>query len=361
MKRFSIVAPAALTLALCASPLAAFANGDGAYDVTVLVSDGVVHAPTIDSNLVNPWGIAFNPNGFVWIANNGTSTSTLYDGNGKASPPPPMEPLIVTFAAGNDTKPTGIVFNGTQDFKVGGQSAFFIFSSESGVISAWAPGANATVAQTMATRAGAIYKGLALAANGKQNLLYATDFHNRKIDVFDTAYADALGKLKCRFKADVPRHFAPFGIQNINGDLFVSYAKQDEEGEDDVAGRGLGLVVVFDANGCLIRHFAGGWPLNAPWGMALAPASFGPFSNTLLIGNFGDGRINAFSLRTGAFVGTLQREHGRPIEIEGLWGLRFGNGILDQPTGTLFFTAGPSDENHGIYGKIEPPAGRDDD
>ncbi len=360
MKRFSIVAPGALSLALCALPLAAHDNGS--YDVTVLVSDGVVSAPNIDAHLVNPWGIAFNPNGFVWIANNGTSTSTLYDGNGKPSPPPPMGPLIVTFAAGKDTKPTGIVFNGTQDFKVSSQAAPFIFSSESGVISAWAPAVNPTVAQTMATRAGAIYKGLALAANGKENFLYATDFHNRKIDVFDTGYADALaqGKLKCKFKADVPRHFAPFGIQNVNGDLFVTYAKQDEEGEDDVAGRGLGLVVVFDANGCLIRHFAGGWPLNAPWGITLAPASFGQFSNTVLIGNFGDGRINAFSLRTGAFVGTLEGEHGRAIQVEGLWGLRFGNGVLDQPTSTLFFTAGPNDENHGIYGKIEPPA-RDDD
>ena len=354
MKRFRIAAPIVLALTLCTSPLVTRANGS--YDVTVLVSDGVVSAPNIDGHLVNPWGIAFNPNGFVWIANNATGTSTLYDGNGK---PSPATPLIVTIPEG---KPTGIVFNGTQDFKVNGQAAPFIFSSEAGVISAWAPAVNPTQAQQKAKREGAIYKGLALAANGKENLLYATDFHNRKIDVFDTAYEDALakGKLKCKFKADVPRHFAPFGIQNVNGDLFVTYAKQDDEGEDDVAGRGLGVVVVFDANGCLIRHFAGGWPLNAPWGIALAPASFGRFSNALLIGNFGDGRINAFSLRTGGFVGTLHREHAKAIEIEGLWGLRFGNGILDQPTNTLFFTAGPDDEAHGIYGKIEPP-GQDDD
>jgi uncharacterized protein (TIGR03118 family) len=341
-----------LALALCAVPLAARAN-DGSYDVTVLVSD----APTSDANLVNPWGIAFNPNFFVWIANNGTGTATLYDGNGKRSPDPP---LIVSIP---DGKPTGIVFNGTLDFKVDDQHVpGFIFASEAGVISAWAGDVNLTEAQKMATREGAIYKGLALAANGKENFLYATDFHNGKIDVFDTLYEDAIakGKLKCKFKADVPRHFGPFGIQNINGDLFVTYAKQDEDREDDVAGHGLGVVVVFDANGCLIRHFAGGWPLNAPWGVALAPASFGRFSNDLLIGNFGDGRINAFDLRTGAFAGTLRRGHRKAIELEGLWGLRFGNGVLDQPTNTLFFTAGPGDEEHGIYGKIEPTEHDDD-
>jgi uncharacterized protein (TIGR03118 family) len=357
MKRFRISAPAMLAVALCASPLAARANGS--YDVTVLVSDGVVSAPNLDTHLVNPWGIAFNPNGFVWIANNGTGTSTLYDGNGKLSPAPPSGPLVVTIPEG---KPTGVVFNGTQDFKVNGQAAPFVFSSEVGVISAWAPAVNPTQAQKMATREGAIYKGLALAANGKENFLYATDFHNGKIDVFDSGYEDAVakGKLKCTFKVDMPRGFGPFGIQNINGDLFVTYAKQDADREDDVSGHGLGVVAVFDANGCLIRHFAGGWPLNAPWGMALAPASFGRFSNRLLIGNFGDGRINTFDLSTGIFTGTLRRQHGKAIEIEGLWGLRFGNGVLDQPTSTLFFTAGPDDEAHGIYGKIEP-AERDDD
>ena len=354
MKRLQITASAMLVLALCAVPLAA--RADRSYDVTALVSDGVVSAPNIDPHLVNPWGIAFNPNGFVWIANNGTGTSTLYDGNGK---PSPATPLIVTVPEG---KPTGIVFNGTQDFKVDGQSAPFIFSSEAGVISAWAPAVKPTEARKMASREGAIYKGLALAANGKENFLYATDFYNGKIDVFDATYGDALakGKLKCKFKVDVPRRFAPFGIQNINGDLFVTYAKQDQDREDDVAGHGLGVVVVFDANGCLIRHFAGGWPLNAPWGIALAPASFGRFSNRLLIGNFGDGRINAFDLGTGIFTGSLRGEHGRAIELEGLWGLRFGNGIFDQPTNTLFFTAGPDDEAHGIYGKIEPTEHDDD-
>jgi uncharacterized protein (TIGR03118 family) len=321
------------------------------------VSDGSVPGTVVDAKLVNPWGIAFNPNAFVWIANNGSGTSTLYDGKGQPSPsvpiPPLPAPLIVTIPGG---APTGIVFNGTPDFKVNDQAAPFIFASEAGIISAWSPTVDPTNAQPMATRNGAIYKGLALAANGKENFLYATDFRNARIDVFDAGYQDALqaGKLKCNFDIDVPRRFAPFGIQNINGDLFVTYAKQDQDAEDDVAGRGLGLVVVYDADGCLIRRFAGGWPLNAPWAVALAPAGFGKFGSRLLVGNFGDGTINAFDLHTGAFAGTLRGTDGRPLRIDGLWGLRFGNGVLDQSADSLFFTAGPEDEKHGLYGRIDP-------
>jgi len=342
---------------VCIKPCDAIAHGS--YEVTILVSDGSQASVHTDSKLVNPWGIAFNPNAFVWIANNGTDSSTLYDGDGNPSPPPnptpppPGGPLIVSIPGG---KPTGIVFNGTPDFKINQQSTPFIFSSETGVISAWAPTIALTQAQTAGGKAGAIYKGLALAANGSGNFLYATDFHNRRIDVFDTNFQDALaaGKLKCSFSAEVPRHFAPFGIQNIHGDLYVTYAKQDSGQEDDVAGAGLGLILVFDADGCLVRRFTAGFPLNAPWGLALAPASFGRFGNRLLVGNFGDGRINAFDIATGFFVGALHGANGHPLKFDGLWGLSFGNGVVDQPTGTLFFTAGPNDEMHGIYGRIDP-------
>jgi len=342
----------ALALASALSAIPSMAN-EAEYDVTNLVSDGSVSAAFTDAHLVNPWGIAFNPNGFVWIANNNSGTATLYNGKGQPSPPSPQSPLVVNIPGG---APTGLVFNGTQDFTVNGQVPPFIFSSEAGVISAWSPALDLHNAQHATARSGAIYKGLALAANGTENFLYATDFHNAKIDVFDTKYQDALaaGKLKCDFSVDIPHRFAPFGIQNINGDLYVTYAKQDKDAEDDVAGAGLGLIVVFDANGCLIRRFAGGWPLNAPWGLALAPASFGQFGGLLLVGNFGDGTINAFHLRSGVFAGTLHGSNGRPIRIEGLWGLRFGNGILDQSADSLFFTAGPGDEKHGLYGRIDP-------
>ncbi len=330
-------------------PLEAIAHGG--FEVTILVTDTKQPPATTDPNLVNPWGIAFNPNAFVWIADNGTGKSTLYDGNGTISPP--GTPLVVTIP---DGAPTGIVYNGTMDFKVNTQAAPFIFSSEAGVISAWSPNVNLTQAQKVASRAGAIYKGLALAANGTANFLYATDFHGGKINVFDTTFQDALaaGKLKCSFSADLPRHFAPFGIQNIHGDLYVTYAKQDKEGEDDVSGPGLGLILVFDADGCLVRRFTSGWPLNAPWGLAVSPASFGQFGNRLLVGNFGDGKIHAFDIATGFFVGTLQRKNGRALKLDGLWGLSFGNGVLNQPTDTLFFTAGPDDEGHGVYGRIDP-------
>jgi uncharacterized protein (TIGR03118 family) len=198
----------------------------------------------------------------------------------------------------------------------------------------------------------AIYKGLALAANGQGHFLYAADFHHNRIDVFDSNFHPVT--LSGHFSDPrIPPRFAPFGIQNILGNLYVTYAKQDEEGEDDVTGPGLGFVDVFDANGHLLRRLISRGPLNAPWGVALAPADFGRFRNRLLIGNFGDGRINAFDLRTGEFRGTLRKASGKPIEIEGLWGLAFGNGLLNQPTKTLFFAAGPDDEEHGLYGRID--------
>jgi uncharacterized protein (TIGR03118 family) len=332
------------------------------YQQRNLVSDGFMTAEHTDANLVNPWGIAFNPNGFVWVADNGTGVSTLYDGNGVP------QSLVVTIPTPSDSsalgKPTGIVFNGSGDFviskgDVSGASPF-IFASENGTIAAWAPSVDRTHALLVVDNSGseAIYKGLALAANGTGNFLYATDFHNGKIDVFDKDFKPA--SLPGSFSdPDLPAGFAPFGIRNISGALYVTYAMQDEDKEDDVAGKGLGVVDVFDANGHLISRFASGGPLNAPWGLALAPADFGKFSNHLLIGNFGDGTINAYDLASGEFHGRLRTTDGEKLAIEGLWGISFGNGIEDQPTSVLFFAAGPGDEEHGLYGRIEPAV--DDD
>jgi uncharacterized protein (TIGR03118 family) len=201
---------------------------------------------------------------------------------------------------------------------------------------------------------GAVYKGLALAANGTAQFLYATDFHHNRIDVFDKDFKPATPSSSCSF-ADpkMQSGFAPFGIQNLDGNIYVTYAKQDNAKHDDVAGRGFGFVNVFDANGCLLKRLARRGQLNAPWGMAIAPADFGRFSNTLLIGNFGDGRINAFDIASGNFRGQLRTNHGKPLSIDGLWGLRFGNGLNNQPTNALFFTAGPNEEAHGLYGEIE--------
>jgi uncharacterized protein (TIGR03118 family) len=328
----------------------------GFYSVRNLVSDGSVPAAHVDPALVNPWGIAFNPNGFVWVADNETGVSTLYDGRGvKQSlvvtipPPPGVDP---------PSSPTGIVFSSGADFVVsaGGASgpSRFIFATEDGTIAGWAPNVDATHAILAVNNSAshAIYKGLALAANGEAHFLYAADFHHNRIDVFDGNFHPVT--LSGRFRDSmIPAHFAPFGIHNILGNLYVTYAKQDEEAEDDVTGPGLGFVDVFNANGHLIRRFITRGPLNAPWGIALAPADFGRFRNRLLVGNFGDGRINAFDLRTGEFRGTLRRPSGQAIALEGLWGIAFGNGLFHQPTNTLFFAAGPDDEEHGVYGRID--------
>jgi uncharacterized protein (TIGR03118 family) len=329
----------------------------GSYSVRNLVSDGFVTADHTDPDLVNPWGVVFNPNGPVWVADNGTGLSTLYDGFGV------KQALVVTIptATGGTlpASPTGIVFSSGSDFvvtqnAVSGASVF-IFATEDGTIAGWNPTVNRTNAILVADQSGghAIYKGLALAATGAAHFLYAADFHNNRIEVFDSSFhvVTSPGGFS---DPKIPHGYAPFGIQNIQGNLYVTYAKQDEGAKDDVAGPGLGFVDVFDANGHLLRRFASRGTLNAPWGLALAPADFGRFSNTLLIGNFGDGQINAFDLQSGAPRGRLQTPDGHAISIDGLWGIAFGSGVANQPTNALFFAAGPAGETHGVYGRIDP-------
>ena len=354
-----------LLIALAAAP-AVHADGHF-YKQHNLVSDGFVKADHTDTNLVNAWGVAFNPFGPVWVADNGTGVSTLYDGAGIPQPLTPS-PLVVTIPSPKDDNgggnPTGIVFNGSTGFvvskdKVSGASRF-IFATEDGVIAGWAPNVDRTHAIRAIdnSKSGAVYKGLALSAGGNGGLLYATDFINNKIDVFDSDAIDGSFKPVTLWKGaftdpKMPAKFAPFGIQAINGDIYVSYAKQGAD-VDEEHGAGLGFVNVFDPNGHLIRRVASMGTLNAPWGMALAPAGFGKFSNHLLVGNFGDGRINAYNLVTGKFAGQLKAAHsGHPIVIDGLWGLAFGNGFVGQRVNTLFFAAGPGDEAHGLYGLID--------
>jgi uncharacterized protein (TIGR03118 family) len=319
-----------------------------------LVSDGAMAAANTDANLVNAWGIAFNPTGFVWVANNHTNTATLYDGNGVP------QSLVVSIPPGaaGDAGPTGIVFNGAPDFKVTQNGttgvAAFIFASEAGTIAAWAPTVNRTNAVTMFDGGpnGPIYKGLALANFAGANYLYAADFRSNKIDVFNSSFAKVT--LPGGFSdPSLPAGFAPFGIQAIGNRIYVAYAQQATTGPDEVAGAGLGALDVFDTSGVLIKQLTVGGPLNAPWGMAMAPANFGSFSNALLVGNFGDGKINAYDPTSGQLMGTLSTPDGAPIVIDGLWGIAFGNGINSQPANTLFFAAGPADETHGQYGRID--------
>ena len=330
-------------------------EGHSAYAAHALVSDGAVPADVTDAHLVNPWGVAFNPNAVVWIANNGTGTSTLYDGAGH------VQSLVVQIpaAAVGDGMghPTGVVFSGSNDFAVSNGTTTspsrFLFASEDGSISGWAPSVDLTHAVRVIDHSadGAVYKGLALGGNGATHLIYATDFHNRRVDVFDGHFA-AVTKLGAFEDSAIPWNFAPFGIQNVNGDIVVTYAQQDSDAHDNVDGPGLGMVDVFDADGTLIRHFARRGALNAPWGVALAPSSFGRFGGALLVGNFGDGAVNAFDPITGRFLGSLRDSDGHKLHLDGLWGISFGNGVLGQASNALYYAAGPNGERNGVYGVI---------
>ena len=336
------------------SSINSIAPAASSFNVTALVSDGAVPAAHTDANLKNPWGVTFNPNGFVWVADNGTNLATLYDGNGVP------QSLVVTIPNGQNgsASPTGIVFNGTQSFAVteNGKSglAAFIFAGEGGTITAWAPAVGPTNAFVMYDdgAGGAVYKGLALAAMNNNNFLYATDFHNNKIDVFNTFFAKVA--MPGGFKDPaMPAGFAPFGIPAIGSNLFVTYAMQDAAKHDDVAGAGLGIVDVYDTAGNLKQRFATGATLNAPWGVAQAPGNFGSMSGAILIGNFGDGAINAFNASSGHAMGPLSGSNGAAIVEPGVWGIAFGNDLSNQPSNTLFFAAGPNNEADGVYGRID--------
>ncbi len=334
---------------------AAQANAGGnVYRQTNLVSDIAGVARLTDRKLVNPWGVAAGPTTPLWVADNGSDVATIYSGAVKGSPPA-IAPLVVDIPGG---APTGQVFNGTDGFVVSSGAASgparFIFSSEAGTITGWSPAVPppppSTQAQPAAAVPDAIFKGLAIASNRQGTFLFAADFHHATIDVFDSHFN--LVHLAGSFDAHgVPDGFAPFNVQELGGRLYVAYAMQDADKEDEVAGPGLGYVNVFDTSGRFLRRLAARGPLDAPWGLALAPKGFGRFSRDLLVGNFGDGRISAYDPHSGKFRGQLKNEDGNPIAIDGLWALQFGNGVTGSPT-DLLFTAGIADEAHGLFGSI---------
>jgi uncharacterized protein (TIGR03118 family) len=329
-------------------------HGLGSFHQRNLVSDQPGHAELTDPNLVNAWGLAFGPSTPAWVADNGTDVSTLYRGATTMTPKPSRVPLIVSIPQG---APTGAVWNGGTGFTVHSGTAsgpaLFLFSSEAGVISGWSPDVPApgsTAAQVATTVPGAIFKGLAIADTKNGARLYATDFHNGRVDVWDDMFAPA-GKPGGFTDPRLPKGYAPFGIQTVAGKLVVTYAKQDADAEDDVHGAGLGFVDVYNTSGKLLHRLVSRGPLNAPWGIALAPKHFGRASGDLLIGNFGDGRINAFNFHSGHLQGALRGKHGRRLKIDGLWALEFGNGVIGNRN-TLLFTAGPKDESHGLFGAL---------
>lgn len=329
-----------------------------------LVSDGAVPADHVDPNLVNAWGLVSSPSSPWWISDNGTGRSTLYNVSTGAIP------MIVTVpgAMGQQSAPTGLVFNGGTGFVVtdsaGTSPARFIFASEDGTISGF-KGDTLAILAVDNSASGAVYKGLAIASTTTGDFLYATNFHAGTVDVFDSDFHPVIPGAFT--DPTLPNGYAPFGIRNLGEVIYVTYALQDADKHDDVPGQGHGYVDAFDPAGTLLRRVASKGQLNSPWGLAFAPADFGTFSNDLLIGNFGDGGIHAFdptrSTGTGEFQsrGPLHSADGPPLAIDGLWSLAFGNGGNAGPTTTLFFTAGPIGEQHGLFGSLDlvPPPGGD--
>jgi uncharacterized protein (TIGR03118 family) len=342
------------------------------YADTALVVDKqevVASSKAVDANLQNPWGIAVAPGLPFWIADNNSNLATLYSGTGEIETQEVTGSAttgiaIPASAAGVQANPTGQVYNGSGSFLIttskGQETALFLFAGEGGTIAGWAmdSGSTAVTAYDDGVKNGtdhAVYKGLALGTVNGATFLYATDLHNNKVDVFDTNFnlpADMQGKF---VDPTIPAGFVPFGIVAINGQLYVTYAMQDAAKHDETTGAGLGFVDVFDFSGNFVSRFASGGALNAPWGIAVAPTGFGSIAGDVLIGNFGDGKINIFTAngkQLATSVGSLTGSNGQALSFPGLWSLAFGNGDSDKPSTTLFYTAGFADQTDGVFGSI---------
>jgi uncharacterized protein (TIGR03118 family) len=344
---------------LCLEPLEErFLLTTVGYSLVNMASDLPGLAEVTVPNLVNPWGISFSPTGPFWFADNQSGVANLLNGSGQ------VVPLTVTVPSPNasNSSPSGSVFNDGPGFAISANGitrpSLFLFAAEDGTISGWSTAVdpNAAVLAVDNSSLGADYTGLALATDGSgHSLLYAADFGRGEIDVFDQDFkpVERAGAFQ---DPNLPAGFAPFNIQNVDGKLFVSYAQQstDNKGED-APGAGLGFIDVYDANGTFLSRFASQGALNAPWGLALAPADFGRFGGALLVGNNGDGHINAYSPTSGAFLGQLPGDNGAPIAIPDLWALTFGNGHEGGDAQTLFFAAGIDQETHGLFGAIQSP------
>jgi uncharacterized protein (TIGR03118 family) len=350
MRRTGLFAvAAALAVALLVAGAASGGIADDVFTVHNLVGDTAGAAPAADATLVNGWGLSAGPTTPWWVSDNGTNSTTLYNGSGA------KQALTVAVPGA----PTGTVFNGSAADFVISQSgktgaARFLFATEGGTILGWSPTVNAATAIPGVdnSAAGAVYKGLTTLGDK----LYATDFHNGRVDVFDASFKPVSASFS---DPKLPKGYAPFGIQALAGNIFVTYAKQDAAKHDDVAGNGLGYVDEYSPDGQLVARVASGGrknaPPNAPWGLALAPSSFGVFSGDILVGNFGNGRVSAYQDRGGGkwvFKGQLRHGDETLVEIDGLWAIAFGNGAAGGPATSLYFASGPSGESHGLFGSI---------
>ena len=360
----TIVAAGTLaTTALGAVPASAHTS---AFRQINLVSDQPGKAHLTDPDLVNAWGLAASPGtdaapgSPLWVADNGSDKATLYTG---ATPTSVSKASLVVNVTG--AAPTGQVFNPdtsafiVRDKKGHSGASVFIFDTENGTIDGWNPtvgakGSNPSTVTEVAHNRGAkaVYKGLAIAqASGGKTYLYATNFHSGRIEAYNSHFKRVSLPGGRFVDPRLPAGYGPFGIAEIGGELYVTFAKQDAMRHDDVAGPGHGFVDVFSNDGAFVRRLVTRGALDSPWGLALAPAGFGQFSGDLLVGNFGNGHVNVYSPATGAHLGQLRRANGRPIVIDGLWGLQFGNGNAAK-TNQLIFSAGPDGEAHGLLGKI---------
>lgn len=346
-------------LALCLGILASRASGQH-YTQTNLTSDQAGMATNMDPHLVNPWGLSRGTTTPWWISDNGTGFSTLYDGAGVA------KPLVVTVPTGDPNlsstgTPTGTVVNiGTGFALAPNMPARFMWVTEDGTISGWNPAVNPTSAVIKVnTKSAAVFKGVALAtvktdSGAEMAFLYAADFRGGRVQVYDSSFSRVWLRGEAFRDDDLPRGYAPFNIQNIGGELYVTFARQDSARHDEVDGPGLGFVDVFSPTGFLLRRLQHGSWLNGPWGLAMAPGDFGIYSHDLLVGQFGSGQIAVYDPVTGRFLDLLRDSSNNPITIDGLWALSFASGGTSGSATTLYFTAGADGEQHGLFGTLTP-------
>lgn len=355
-RRSRTASAARLAIALCVSSAGFCTTALAqAYQETDLVSDLPGRAALQDPNLVNAWGISFAPGGPFWISNNGTGTTTLYGADGAISSLVVNIPVPTGAAPGSVSTPTGQVFSGASGVVTpSGSKAAFVFAAEDGTLTAWAPanGTHAVLAVDNSNKGlGSAYKGLEIAQSPAGTRLYATDFHNGAVDVFDSHFNPVTLGAGAFTDPNLPASYAPFNVLQSNNKLLVTYVMQDATKHDDVAGPGHGIVDVYGLDGTFDKRLITGGALNSPWGMATAPSTFGALAGSLLVGNFGDGKINAFNPTTGALLGTLTDSHGQAMVIDGLWGLSVRDDLAGAK-GKLYFTAGLNGEANGLFGVI---------
>lgn len=345
------------------------------YTQTNLVSN-TGSAPVNDPNLQNAWGLVSGPGTPFWVSNNAGGTSTLYSVNSTGTAAT-IVPLVVTIpnapSQSGSGSPTGVMFNGSPtDFLLApGKRAIFLWVTEDGTVQGWNPGVMPTTAvikvdnsQVPNAKSGAVYKGSTIAEIDGRKFILAANFRSGRVDIFDTNFKQVHLDDDAFRDERIPDNFAPFNVQGVGPNIYVTFAKQDAARHDPVGGAGFGFVDVFDHHGRLLQRLEHGRWMNAPWGVVWATQHFGEFTNTILIGQFRGGTVAAFNPVTGRFLGNMLNPDGSTLTIDGLWALRFGNDAAAGPGTTLFFTAGPNNETNGLFGTLTPIAaekGEDDE